>query len=101
MEFLVEKIEEIIHKVGSDQFSAIVSDNAANVKKAREIVHEKYPKIENICCISHCINLIAYDIVSHRFTDRLLRKVNTLATFFRNSHIAGKMELLINNFFYI
>lgn len=98
-DFLVEKIEEIIIKVGSDQFSAIVSDNAANVKKAREIIHDKYPKIENIRCISHCINLIACDIVSHSFADRLLRRVNALATFFRNSHIAGKVTFFINNFF--
>ncbi len=97
-DFLVEKIEEIINKVGSSRFSAIVSDNAANVKKAREIIHNKYPNIENIRCISHCINLIACDIVSHSFADRLLRKINVLTTFFNNSHIAGKIILFIDNF---
>jgi hypothetical protein len=80
--YLAEKIEEVIEKVGPNRISAIVSDNAANVKKAREIITEKYPRIENIRCISHCINLIACDIVSHTFADRLLRKVNTLAAFF-------------------
>jgi len=88
--YLAEKIEEVIKKVGPDWISAIVTDNAANVKKAREIITEKYPRIENIRCISHCINLIACDIVSHNFADQLLRKVNILAAFFRNSHMAGK-----------
>jgi hypothetical protein len=92
-EFLAEKIEEVIKKIGSNRISAIVSDNAANVKKAREIIHEKYPRIENIRCISHCINLIACDIVNHNFADQLLCKVNILAAFFRNSHIAGKFIL--------
>jgi len=88
-EYLAGKIDEIIKKVGPNHFSAIVSDNAANIRKAREIINEKYPKIENIRCVSHCINLIACDIVSHKFADRLLRRVNILAAFFRNSHMAG------------
>jgi len=86
--YLAEKIEEVIVKVEPNRISAIVSDNAANVKKAREIITEKYPRIENIRCVSHCINLIACDVVSHTFADRLLRKVNTLAAFFQNLHMA-------------
>ncbi|EXX62953.1 hypothetical protein RirG_156900 [Rhizophagus irregularis DAOM 197198w] len=73
-EFLAVKIEDVIEKIGPNRISAIVSDNAANVKKARAIISEKYPRIENVRCISHCINLIACDIVCHTFADRLLRK---------------------------
>ena len=76
--------------MGPNRISAIVSDNAANVKKAREIITEKYLRIENIRCVFYCINLIAYDVVSHTFADQLLQKVNTLAAFFQNSHMAGK-----------
>ena len=94
-EFLADKIEEVIKRVGPEHFSAIVSDNAANVRKAREIINQKYPKIESIRCVSHCINLIACDIVSHNFADRLLRRVNILATFFRNSHMAGNYNILL------
>ena len=93
-DFLVGKIDKIIKEVGPDRFSAIVSDNAANVKKAREIINEKYPTIENIRCISHCINLIACDIANHSFADQLLRKVNAFATFYCNSYMAGKMIFL-------
>ena len=67
--YLAEKIEEVIEKVGPNRISAIVSDNAANVKKAREIITEKYPRIENIQCISHCINLIVCDIINHIFSN--------------------------------
>lgn len=88
-EFIAEKIENIIDKIGSDKFSAIVSDNGSNVRKARSMIKSKYPGIENIRCISHCINLMSGDIVKHAFAERLLRKVNALANFFRNNAKAG------------
>jgi hypothetical protein len=84
------KIEKIIENIGPDRISAIVSDSAANVRNARALINKKYPQIENIRCISHCINLIASDIVGYAFADRLLRRVNILASAFRNSHLVGK-----------
>jgi hypothetical protein len=93
-EYLASKIEEVIEKIGPNRISAIVSDNAANIKKARAIINEKYPKIESIRCISHCINLIACDIVCYKFADRLLRKVNILASFFRNCHMASEYLII-------
>ncbi|RHZ87017.1 hypothetical protein Glove_41g140 [Diversispora epigaea] len=52
----------------------------------------KYPHIENVRCIAHCINLVA----SHKFSDRLLRCINIIVTFFNNSHMAGaKLKQLI------
>ena len=89
-EFIAEKIEEIINRIGLSKFAAIVSDNGANVRKAREIIQTKYPKIKNIRCISYCVNLISCDIVQHSFANNLLKKVNTLASFFRNNAMAGK-----------
>jgi len=42
---LAKKIEEVIENIGPNRISAIESDNAANIKKAREIITEKYPRI--------------------------------------------------------
>ena len=50
----------------------MVSDNAANVKNAQKIIHEKYSKIKNVRCVAHSINLIACDIAKENFSDRLL-----------------------------
>ena len=88
-EYLAEVIENVVNGIGADRISAIVSDNASNVRNARKIIQEKFPKIENIRCIAHAINLIACDIVKEKFGDRLLRCVNTLTSFFKNSHYAG------------
>lgn len=94
--YVAEVIGEIIEKIGPNKISAIVSDNAANVRNAREILQAKYPNIENVRCIAHAINLIACDIVKESFGDRLLRKVNILGSFFKNSYQAGaKLTQLI------
>ena len=89
-EYIAEKIEAIINRIRISKIAAIVSDNGSNVRKAREIIENKYPNIRNIRCIAHCINLMSCDVVQHQFADKLLRKVNILATFFRNNARAGK-----------
>ena len=88
-EYLTTVIEKVINDIGKDRICAAVSDNAANVRSVRRIVHAKYPNIENVRCIAHAINLIACDIVKEKFGNCLLKRVNILATFFRNSHQAS------------
>jgi hypothetical protein len=88
-EYLAATIEKVINDIGEDRISAVVSDNAANVRNARKIIHENHPKIENVRCVAHSINLIACDIVKEKFGDKLLKRVNTLTTFFRSSHLAN------------
>ncbi|PKK58345.1 hypothetical protein RhiirC2_796458 [Rhizophagus irregularis] len=64
-EYIAEKIEDVINRVGVSKFSAIVSDNRSNVRKA----------------------------LQHPFADKLLKKVNILATFFRNNARAAVLTL--------
>ncbi|PKK74955.1 hypothetical protein RhiirC2_774208 [Rhizophagus irregularis] len=87
--YIAEVIEEVIEKIGPNKISAILSDNASKVRNACKIIEEKYPNIENVRCIAHAINFITCDILKESFRDRLLRKVNTLASLFKNSHQAG------------
>ncbi|GBC23186.2 ribonuclease H-like domain-containing protein [Rhizophagus irregularis DAOM 181602=DAOM 197198] len=85
-EYLVTVIEKVIEGIGEDRICAVVSDNAANVRNAQKIIHENHPKIENVRCVAHSINLITCDIVKKKFRERLLKRVNILTTFFRSSH---------------
>jgi hypothetical protein len=78
-----------LEAIGPDRFSAIVSDNGANVKLARNQISQLYPHIFSIRCIAHAINLMAQDIVKCDFADRLVRRCNILCTFFKTSHQAG------------
>jgi hypothetical protein len=79
--FLSEIIGEVIEKIGANKISAIVLNNASNVCSARQVIQNKYPNIENVR-----FNLIVCDIVKNSFGDRLLKKVNILALFFKSSH---------------
>ena len=47
-EFIAEKLEKILNRIGPSKFGAIVSDNGSNVRKAREIIENKFLKIKNI-----------------------------------------------------
>ena len=94
-EYLATIIEKVISGVGEDRICAVVSDNAANVRNARKLIHENHPKIENIRCIAHSINLIACDIVKEKFGDSLLRRINILVNFFCNSHRANSQLVQI------
>jgi len=88
-EYLATIIEKVISDVGEDRICAVVSDNAANVRNTRKLIHENHPKIENVRCIAHSINLIACDIVKEKFGDGLLKRVNILVNFFCNSYRAN------------
>ena len=94
-EFLSKEIKDVIDSIGSERIATIVSDNVANVRKAREIIVNEFPSIQNVQCIAHCINLLAGDIVKHKFADNLLKKVNTLVAFFKNTALSGNSQLLI------
>ena len=66
------------------------------MRNACKILQKKYPNIESVRCIAHAVNLIACDITKESFGDRLLRKVNILGSFFKNSHQVGaKLKQLI------
>ncbi|PKB92991.1 hypothetical protein RhiirA5_442694 [Rhizophagus irregularis] len=77
-----------------------LSENSHTANYVAQVVGEIIEKLDQIkyqrLCIAHAVNLIACDIVKESFGDRLLRKVNTLGSFFKSSHQAGaKLTQLI------
>ena len=47
-EYLSSVIEKVIVDIGVNRISAVVSDNASNVRKACEMIYDKFPNIENV-----------------------------------------------------
>lgn len=88
-EFLANQIELVINRIGSKKFSAIISDNAANIALARRLICSKYKNIMNIRCIAHCYNLISKDILQHTFAERMIQRANRIVQFFKKSHKAA------------
>jgi len=65
-DLLESKIKEVIDKIGSEKFVAVVSDNASAIANARQKISESYPHIMNIRCIAHFVNLISKDILGNK-----------------------------------
>ncbi|KAK8941408.1 hypothetical protein KSP39_PZI009861 [Platanthera zijinensis] len=55
---------EVVEWVGVTNIVQIVTDNAANYKKAGALLHEKYANIYWSPCAAHCLNLILKEICS-------------------------------------
>jgi len=93
-EFIADKllaaIRDIEEKTGK-RVVAIVTDNAANMKKAWELVKRERPMILTYGCVAHIINLFIGDLVKHcgvfcwavnlatRLADRVKNAPNVLA----------------------
>uniref|UniRef100_U9U4N9 HAT C-terminal dimerisation domain-containing protein n=1 Tax=Rhizophagus irregularis (strain DAOM 181602 / DAOM 197198 / MUCL 43194) TaxID=747089 RepID=U9U4N9_RHIID len=80
-----------LEKISAEKFSAVVTDNAANVRLARELVTQEYPKILNLRCIAHFINVITKSILDHSIATKILAACNTIAKFFKTSHIGHNL----------
>jgi hypothetical protein len=81
-EFIAEKIEEVLKNVGESKFSAIVSDHAANMVSAKNIIITKFPYIISLRCIAHHINLLTSDIMKLEFSKNTINKVCKLLLFY-------------------
>src|SRR5436305_10283909 len=71
-QYIAKKIIEVIESVGPKKFSAVMSDNASSMVKAKKLINKKYENIMPIRCIDHQINLITTDIYKLTFAQNLL-----------------------------
>jgi len=95
-EFLANEISNIIEKLGSDKFAAVVTDAASNCNLARQKTQEMYPHIWNIRCAAHAVNLIAADLVKLDELKKLIANCGKINHFFNSSH--SSHSLLIKGF---
>lgn len=77
-EFLTNEISSIIEQLGSDKFTAIITDNAFNCRVARQNIQQAYLHIWNLCCAAHAINLIASDLVKLEFIKKFISECGKL-----------------------
>jgi hypothetical protein len=57
------------------KFSAVVSDNAANMVLAKNKITQEFGHIISLKCIAHLINLITSDIMKLEFAKTTINKV--------------------------
>jgi len=66
--------------------AALVTDNAANMKKVHTEVRVKYPQIVSLRCMPHFINLITEDIMKHEWAVSSLKTCQSIVTYFGSHH---------------
>ncbi|RWS19749.1 uncharacterized protein B4U80_12228, partial [Leptotrombidium deliense] len=66
---------------------AIISDNAANMHKMRDIIKQKYQNIEVIGCAAHGLNLLVKDIASVEKFNSIISSTKTIVNEINNSAV--------------
>ena len=84
--FLTSKTIKVIDDIGSDKVAALVTDNAANIKKVRTEVRVKYPQIVSLRYMPHFINLITEDIIKHEWAVSSIKTFQSIVTYFGRHH---------------
>jgi len=70
--YLSGEIKKILEKHDVKKFFSIIGDNARNMQKAFEDVHNEYPHLIPLGCLCHTLHLLCGDII----------KCTSVATFF-------------------
>ena len=91
-EFIASKLEEIISELNPQKVTAVVSDNAANMKSACAILCKKYPWIISFGCLSHIGNLICKDACDVEPLKSTLSSCKDVVKFFKDHYIAKSVH---------
>ena len=81
-------LETTMEEAGINKFTAVITDNAPNMKAAWKILKQKYPKKNFLGCWAHGIHLWMKDIIRIEWTKEILEKAKKLSNYFRNYQVA-------------
>ncbi|XP_020705094.2 uncharacterized protein LOC110116011 [Dendrobium catenatum] len=75
---------EVVEWVGPQNVVQLVTDNAANYKKAGELLHERFGNIYWSPCSAHCLNLILKDFGNMPHIQDLAQRASKVTIFIYN-----------------
>ncbi|KAI0493154.1 hypothetical protein KFK09_027430 [Dendrobium nobile] len=75
---------EVVEWIGPHNVVQLVTDNAANYKKAGELLHERFGNIYWSPCSAHCLNLILKDIGNMSHIQDLAQRASKVTIFVYN-----------------
>jgi hypothetical protein len=73
--------------------SALVTDNAANMKAACSKVEESYPHITPIGYAAHALNLLLKDIVALKTMDTLCKRAKEMVRYVNGHQVIAAIYL--------
>ncbi|XP_020681961.1 uncharacterized protein LOC110099218, partial [Dendrobium catenatum] len=83
---LYSLFSEVVEWVGPENIFQLVTDNAANYKKAGELLKARFNNIYWSPCAAHCLNLILKDLGSMPLIEDLAKKASKV-TIFAYNHV--------------
>jgi len=88
-EYIAQLLMEVIEDIGASKVMAVVTDNAANMKAAWDIITEndQYKHIHCYGCAAHGLHLLATDICSLDSVDKLLQRAKSIVKFVKYKHV--------------
>ena len=84
--FLTSETVKVIEEIGHEHIAAVVTDNAANMRKLRQNICDKHQGILGLRCMPHLINLVAQDIMKHEWARNVLKSCQTVVNYFGSHH---------------
>lgn len=85
--YISSQIKQVLEEVGSMKFTAIITDNASNMKAAWKEISKEYPHIACIGCASHCLNLLINDIMKLSPFKTTLNDCKSVIKYIKNKHV--------------
>lgn len=82
-EVIAQKLVDVILDVGPAKVACIVSDHAASMRKAWQLVKVKFPWIHCEGCKAHGLNLGVRDIFENGFFKSFIDRTADIVKFFR------------------
>ncbi|CAG8613337.1 24680_t:CDS:2, partial [Gigaspora rosea] len=84
---IANNLKQIIVQVGIKKISAVITDNAAVMKKAWKILEKEYSKIFFLECISHNLHLLVNDIIRIPWAAEIVKKAKEIVKYFKSHNI--------------
>jgi len=86
-DYISEPIQKVINKYDNRKFIAIITDNAANMLKARKSIEDIFPHIVSLNCIAHSLHLIISDLLKCNSVSTFITKVVDIVKAVKKSQI--------------
>ncbi|CAI5525359.1 unnamed protein product [Closterium sp. Naga37s-1] len=84
-EYLAKLIQHAICEVGDSHVVQVVMDNAANNKRAANLLKEEYPQVFFINCAAHVLDLMLHDMGKVKAVKRVLNQVHRVVMMVKGS----------------
>lgn len=84
--YIASELSRIIEEIGLSKITAVITDNAANMRAAWAELKMRYPGIQCIGCASHTLNLLMKDMESMTTLLVHIKSCKEIVKFFKLKH---------------